>query len=147
MNRGGSGQSARTPGTTNVPNPALGLPTPEAPAPFFPQPKKNKYKASKQRYKGSLYDSRKEANYAATLDMLKKATDPRERVKKWDRQVRVPLIVNGKLIANWYCDFEVTYADGRKELHEVKGFDTEVWRLKRKLFEALYPKRPMKVIR
>ena len=98
-------------------------------------------------YNGTLYHSKKEADYAALLDMLKNAADPKQRVEKWTRQVRVPLIVEGKLIANWYCDFEVTFADGRIELHEVKGFDTEVWRLKRKLFEALYPYRAMKVIR
>lgn len=109
--------------------------------------REHKFNASKKRYGADLYHSKKEADYAALLDTLKKAADPAERVTRWTRQVRVPLIVNGALIANWYCDFEVTYADGRVELHEVKGFDTETWRLKRKLFLALYPKRAMKVIR
>jgi len=109
--------------------------------------RKHKFNASRKRYGKDLYASIKEADYAARLDLLKKAADPSERVLRWERQVRVPLVVAGKLIANWYCDFEVRFADGRTELHEVKGFDTETWRLKRKLFEALYPKRVLKVIR
>jgi hypothetical protein len=55
--------------------------------------------------------------------------------------------VNGKHIANYFCDFLVTFEDGREEWHEVKGFQTEVWRLKEKLFRAIYPDRILKVIR
>lgn len=110
-------------------------------------PRAHKFNASKKRYGDTIYDSKKEADYAARLDMLKKAADPKERVLRWERQIRVPLVVAGKLIANWYADFEVKFADGRVEIHEVKGYDTEVWRLKRKLFEALHPKRKLKVIR
>lgn len=109
--------------------------------------RENKYGAVKCRYNGDLYHSGKEARYAALLDVLRKAEDPKERVRKWERQVRMPLIVKGKLIANWYIDFLVTFADGRKEYHEVKGFATESYRLKRNLFEALYPGHKLKVIR
>jgi hypothetical protein len=94
-----------------------------------------------------VFHSKKERDYAARLDALKKAKDPLERVRSWERQVKVPLIVNGKLIANWYCDFLVTFADGHQEFHEVKGFATEVWRLKEKLFRALYPDSTLVVIR
>lgn len=108
--------------------------------------RRNKFGASKKRYGTDLYHSKMEADYAAQLDMLKKARRKADRVLSWARQVKVPLVVDGCFIANWICDFEVTYADGRVELHEVKGFDTEVWRLKRKLYDALYPKRAMIVI-
>jgi len=107
----------------------------------------HKFNASRARYGDTIYHSKKEANYAATLDMLKKAEDPKDRVVRWERQVRVPLIVKGKLIANWYIDFLVTYGDGRVQYEEVKGFATETYLLKRKLFEALYPERVLKVIR
>lgn len=66
---------------------------------------------------------------------------------EWRRQIKVPLHVNGVLIANYYCDFLVSFADGREEWHEVKGFETEVWRLKEKLFRAVFPMRILKVIR
>lgn len=109
--------------------------------------RRHKFNASKARYGEHVYHSKMEANYAATLDKLKKARDPLKRVRSWERQVKIPLVVNGELIANWYCDFRVTYADGHMELHEVKGMDTEVWRLKRKLFEALHPFWKLVVIR
>ena len=107
----------------------------------------HKFNASKARYNGTVYHSKKEAAYAARLDMLKKAADPKERVDAWERQVKIPLVVNGKLIANWYVDFRIVYADLRIEYHEVKGFQTEDYRLKRKLFEAIYPDYVLKVLR
>ena len=109
--------------------------------------RKHKFNASRKRYGKDLYASIKEADYAARLDLLKKAADPSERVLRWERQVRVPLVVAGKLIANWYVDFLVTYADGRVQYEEVKGFATETYLLKKKLFEALYPDRKLKIIR
>jgi len=35
-------------------------------------------------------------------------------------------------------DFEITHNDGSLELLEVKGYETDVWRLKWKLLHALY---------
>jgi hypothetical protein len=105
-----------------------------------------KYGNTSARYKGNVYHSRLEAAYAAELDSRKRAHNASERVVRWERQVKIPLIVAGQLIANYYADFEVTFGDGRVELHEVKGYETEVWRLKRKLVDALFPNR-LKVIR
>jgi hypothetical protein len=79
--------------------------------------------------------------------MLRQAVRTAERVTAWQPQVKVALRVNGVLIANYYCDFRVEFEDGHVEWHEVKGFETETWGLKRKLFEALYPERTLKVIR
>lgn len=79
--------------------------------------------------------------------MMKKATNPRDRIKKWERQVKVVLDVNGVHIANWFCDFRVWFVDGRSEYHEVKGIETETYRIKAKLFSALYPKETLVVIK
>lgn len=98
-------------------------------------------------YKGVLYHSIKERNYAATLENLKHAKDPKERVQAWERQVAMPMLVNGKLICTAFIDFRVIYADGRIEYHEIKGFRTQIWALKEKLFRALYPERILKVIK
>lgn len=108
---------------------------------------RSKYGAATTVYEGSRYHSKKEAAYARKLDLLRHAQDDRERVVEWRRQIKVPLHVNGVLIANYYCDFLVSFADGREEWHEVKGFETEVWRLKEKLFRAVFPMRILKVIR
>jgi len=60
------------------------------------------------------------------------------RVDSWERQIRFPLVVNGRKVCDYIVDFLVRYADGRKELVEVKGVWTDAARLKRKLFEATF---------
>lgn len=94
----------------------------------------NKYHAKSTIYNGVKYHSKKEAAYAAELDLRQKAGE----IERWERQVKISLDVNGFHIANYYIDFIVYYPDGTREYVEVKGFETEVWQLKWKLFEALY---------
>lgn len=94
---------------------------------------KNKYNNTPQLYNGMRYDSKKEAEYAKQLDLRVKAKD----IKSWERQVKIDLRVNGKHIANYYCDFLITHKDGHKEYVEIKGVILELWRLKWLLFEAL----------
>jgi len=98
------------------------------------QKKGNKYGAKKSEFQGRSYMSKKEAQYAQELEFRKLAKE----IKKITPQHRLSLDVNGYHIANYYIDFLIEMKDGSKELHEVKGFATEVWRLKWKLCEALY---------
>lgn len=98
-------------------------------------------------YRGHVYHSIRERHYASELDMLMKATDPKEKVTYWGRQIAMPLKVNGALITTLFVDFIVHYADGRVEYHEVKGYRTDGWRIKEKLFRAVYPDRTLKVIK
>jgi hypothetical protein len=106
------------------------------------QKRQNKYGISPKidrEYDGVTYHSKKEASYAAELDLLKKG----KQIDDWTRQVKISLDVGDYHIANYYIDFVVTHngkihPKGTKEYIEVKGFETEVWRLKWKLFEALY---------
>ena len=44
-------------------------------------------------------------------------------------QYKIDIRVNGKHICNYYMDFKVIKSDGTIEFHEVKGFETDVWRL------------------
>lgn len=90
--------------------------------------------AKKTNYDGYIYMSKFEANQAAELDLRKKAGE----VLKWDRQVKIPLVVNGYLICNYYIDFVAYLADGTTEYIEAKGLAMPAWILKWKLFEALY---------
>ena len=96
--------------------------------------RKNKYNAKTSLYNGRSYHSRKEASYAETLDWLKKSGE----IKDWKPQKKIEIYVNGKHICNHYVDFEVYYYDGRIEWHEVKGFATNEWVLKRRLVEAIF---------
>lgn len=93
-----------------------------------------KYNASTQSYNGRTYHSKKECAYAMRLDLLKKAKE----IKDWKPQAKIDIRVNGVHICNHFVDFEVTLNNGVKEWHEVKGFATDVWLLKRKLVEALF---------
>ena len=84
--------------------------------------KKNKYNAKSTEYGGEVYHSKAEAGYAAELDLRMHDTNPNERVKSWERQVRIPLKAYGVTIRNYYIDFVVYYESGLKEYVEVKGF-------------------------
>lgn len=103
---------------------------------MFYQRQGSKYGAQKKEYNGIYYHSKKEAGYAQELDLLKKAGE----IQEWSGQVRLSLDVNGYHICNYVVDFMVINKDGEKELHEVKGFETDTWRLKWKLAEAIYGK-------
>jgi hypothetical protein len=62
----------------------------------------------------------------------------RDKVESWERQIRFPIMVDGVKVCDYVCDFLVRYADGRKELVEVKGVWTDVAKLKRKLFDVTW---------
>jgi hypothetical protein len=94
----------------------------------------SKYNNKSSVYNGYTYDSNMEAKYAVKLDLLIKAKE----VKEYERQHKLSLYVDGKLICNYYVDFVVTLPCGKIEYHEVKGFETDVWKLKWKLAQALY---------
>ncbi len=90
--------------------------------------------AASRTYNNITYHSKKEAGYAQHLDLLIKAKE----IKSWERQVKISLDVNGYHITNYYIDFVVTHPDGILEYIEVKGFETMYFKMKYKLFEALF---------
>lgn len=98
--------------------------------------------AKKQEYDGFRYDSGFEAKYAQELDLRKGAGD----IKDWEKQVNIPLIVNGYEVCKYRIDFIVYHGDNTVEYVETKGFATPVWRLKWKLFEALFSDKPNVVL-
>lgn len=98
----------------------------------------SKYRNKKTVYKGQTYHSLKEAEYARSLDYLRKATDSKHKVVSYTTQVPFPIEINGKKICTYYADFVVAYADGRSEIVDVKGYKTAMYRLKKKMVEAYY---------
>lgn len=94
----------------------------------------NKYHAQSTIYNNICYHSKFEAAYAQALDMSVKSGD----IKKWERQVRLDLSVNGQHITNYYIDFVVHHNDGSKEFIECKGFATPEWQMKWRIFEATF---------
>lgn len=88
----------------------------------------------KQVVNGFRYDSGFEAQYGMYLESELKAG----RIKSFERQVNLPLIVNGYQVCTYRIDFIVNHLDGTREFCETKGYQTDTWKLKWKLFEALY---------
>lgn len=98
----------------------------------------SKYKNRKTEYGGRTYDSRLEARYAETLEQLRTAKDPAERVEHVEYQVRYPMVLNGVKICDYVADFVVRYADGHTSVIDAKGVLTDVYKLKRKMMRAFH---------
>ena len=107
------------------------------------------------------HHSRAEAGYCNKLDLLRRAATKSKlpgEIKSFRTQVKISLDVP-KLamglsgphsyvhITNHYVDFEVEFYNGRMEWHEVKGWPSEVWQIKRRLCEALFPGTPYITVR
>lgn len=105
--------------------------------------KRNKYGSKKATYGGYTYHSQLEASYAEMLDWRIKAGE----VIKFERQHKISLDINGVHIANYFIDFKVFMADGTEEYHEVKGFATDLWRIKWRLTQAIYPEYKLVLIK
>lgn len=98
-------------------------------------PRSSKYGSRKTTRGGITYQSTLEGDYADNLTWKLKAGE----ITKIERQVRIRLVVNGKLICCYDVDFRVTLPDGRVQYIEVKGYETELFKTKWKLARALYP--------
>jgi hypothetical protein len=92
---------------------------------------KNKFRAQPTLYNGHRFASKKEANYAAQLDVRKIAGDISYYLKQ------VPFHLPGNV--RYVVDFAVFYPDGRVQYVDVKGMKTQTYKLKKKQVEALYP--------
>jgi len=100
--------------------------------------KKQWTNAQKQTYNNYSYDSKFEAGYAMFLDSELKA----KRISSYEKQVNLDLIVGSYIVCQYRIDFIVYHNDGTTEYVETKGYQTDVWKLKWKLFEALYADLP-----
>lgn len=92
------------------------------------------YKTKKQ----GGYDSKFEAGKGQALELLKKAGE----IKDFKTQEVLELVVNNYLVCTYKIDFTVFHNDGTTEYVETKGYATDTWKLKWKLFEALYSEKP-----
>lgn len=103
--------------------------------------RKNKFNAKKITIDNITFDSIKEGRYYQKLKLLKKSTDPKFKVLDIEFQPRFDMIVNERKIGFYKADFKVTYPN-RVEIVDVKGLKKgsayQLFRLKKKLVEALY---------
>ena len=84
-------------------------------------------------FDGIKYDSNFESKYAQELGFRVAAGDIRE----WSRQERIDLRAYGVHICFYKVDFTVVHNDDSIEYIECKGFVTDLWRFKWRLFEAM----------
>lgn len=95
--------------------------------------KYNNYYSTKKQGKN---DSKFEAGKAQELELLKHAGE----IKDFEEQKNLRLEVNGYWICDYKIDFVIHHNDGTTEYLECKGLALPAWKLKWKLFEALYDK-------
>lgn len=108
-----------------------------------PQKKtKNKYGARKVHVDGVAFDSQLEADYYLELKLRQRAGE----IAGFCRQARF-VVTTGERAAEYVCDFVVFYPDGRYEIIDTKGVETDVFRLKRKSFYEKYPRLKLKLIK
>jgi hypothetical protein len=81
---------------------------------------------------GVRYDSKAEANRAATLELLRKAGE----VRWWLRQFTVRL---GCPENTYRLDFVVSLKDGRVHAEDVKAIETREFRRQKRLWKAYGP--------
>lgn len=99
--------------------------------------KRPKYKNRKVTIDGVTYDSQGEYRRWCELQLLERAGS----IRNLERQKRIPIVVNGVKICAVVLDFAY-FEDQRRVVEDHKSSFTSklpVWRLKRKLLEALYP--------
>lgn len=95
----------------------------------------SKYRAVKTEVDGITFASKREAHRYGELRMLEKAGIIHDLVL----QPKFPLVIDSKLVCLYIADFKYQDANGRTVVEDAKGMKTPVYRIKFKLFHALYP--------
>jgi hypothetical protein len=100
----------------------------------------SKYGAKKTVIDGITFDSKREAQYYAELKLLRRAGQIKDIQLQPVYEIH-PAYKKGKKkiqAITYKADFLVTYSDGHTEVIDVKGVLTEVYRIKKKMFEYKY---------
>ena len=105
--------------------------------------KKSKYGAKKTRVDGICFDSKREADYYCELKLRQRSGD----ILGFCRQPRFPLISDSDEQTEYVADFIVFNVDGIPDVIDIKGMETDVFKLKHKLFKAQYPKIELQIVR
>jgi hypothetical protein len=96
----------------------------------------SKYRNKKVEIDGTTFHSKAEANRYLELKLLEKGG----KIKDLVLQPRFPMHVNGHKICTYVADFKYTDTDTNVlVVEDVKGFETDIFKLKAKLFAATHP--------
>ena len=97
---------------------------------------RNKFNARKTQVDGFTFDSKAEADRYSELKLLERGKE----ITHLELQPEYEISVNGRAICKYRADFR--YFDARRQkrvVEDVKGYKTDVYKLKKKLVEACYP--------
>jgi Protein of unknown function (DUF1064) len=95
-------------------------------------------------WQGIVFDSKREMEIYRQYEML---VGQPKGLTSIERQVRIPLLVKGVKVCTYVADMRLTWASGLVEFVEVKGFETAEWKLKHKLFKAIFQDAVLRVVR
>ena len=103
-----------------------------------PPKKKSKYRSKKVPVDGISFDSQAEADYYCHLKLMLRAG----KIAGFCRQARFVVTegINGAKGTEYVTDFVIFYHDGRYRIVDVKGYETEAFKLKMKCMKEKYPK-------
>lgn len=132
----------------------------------------SKYGNLKQVFDGITFDSKRESDYYLNLKLLKKAGEvidiefhPKYLLQPGFWKCNKCNVIWGEdelkrgvctfcgtkmpktSAVTYSADFRVTYKDGHDEIVDVKGMETEAFKIKRKLFEYKYPELTLKTLK
>lgn len=93
----------------------------------------SKYRAIKTEIDGKVFDSKREAKYYLYYKDLEK----QGIIRNLKLQTRIDFWLDNKKIFCYYPDFEYDDEEGHHFI-DVKGVETPVFRLKKKLIEAQF---------
>ena len=94
----------------------------------------NKYNAKRTVVDGISFHSKAEAARYSDLKLLERAGV----IFKLELQPAFPCVVNKKKICVYKADFKYHLKNGKWVIEDVKGYRTQIYKIKKKLVEALY---------
>ena len=103
------------------------------------KPKRHKYNAKKTVVNGITFDSGAEAERYQELGFMKLSGV----IKDFELQPVFKLPGKTKYIA----DFKVIYPDGKVVIEDTKGFETQAFRIKKRLFKESSPELELRIIK
>jgi len=105
------------------------------------RPKPSKYKNRRCKEDGFSFDSEAEWRRYRELKLLLKG----KRIDNLRIHSRYPFVVNGIKVGEYEADFSYT-EKGAEVAEDCKGCATTLFKLKAKLFRALYPDHELRII-
>ena len=102
----------------------------------------SKYHSKKITVDGIKFDSKREANRYSELKLLESAGKIKDLCLQPQFTLQLPFRKNGKLIRAITYKADFAYFDMERSkniVEDVKGYKTDVYQLKKKIFEYVYP--------